>query len=69
MLIYEVFPLAGSFNLHRVGHGGEITCPRTHGHLTKFSPSAAEPQTWSFPPSGALLAPGSAVGDVIGEQK
>lgn len=41
--IHHVFPLAGSFNLHGAGRGGDITCLRTHGHLTKLSLSVVEP--------------------------
>lgn len=70
----NMFPLAGSCNLHRAGHGGDVTCPRTHGHLTKLSLSAAELCAgWGFYctlplPSTirALLAPGSAVGEPLG---
>lgn len=74
-LIYTLFPLAGS-NLHRVGHVGDITYLKTRGHLSRLSLSVAghvlpEDCTALFPPfsplSGALLAPGSAVGEIAGK--
>lgn len=71
-----MFPLAGSFNLHRAGHGGDVACPRTHVHLTKLSLSAAEPCAWwgfycaLLPPAPIRGSSSSRVcmGEVIWEQ-